>query len=746
MASVNRDEILSSLIVRSNLIVPVYSNIPPPPAIKGREGGLAYNESTGALMLNSADNTWVVAGPYVNLPSVASLRELKPNSNQQTVALEGYYSTGVGDGGLFYYDPLDTTSPDNGGTIFVAEGGYRWKRLNTDFPTVKWFGALGDGTTNDTASIQNAINVVTDANMGVLLFPSGTYMVSTLTRNAAADITLQGIGKESILQRIAGTPAGISNLLSFINSTGITVKGLNFRNISNGINGGTLYQDNCCLFNGCTNSCIKDCFFSLGLQGGAILVSCIGCTLSGNIIYEIGEDPANPTLANRANGSLSILDNSSSCKIIGNTVRTAANGIVVQCIQANSIITDCIVDSNTVSECAAYGIILYDNNLNNGGTGYMHRNVVSNNTVKNIYGSKLNNVDNLKDYGAGIYLQGAEYTSCCSNTITNTNIQTNGNLLTPAAIGVANLNCCTIVGNNITDPVQYGIMVANPSQFGPTDTGMVISGNTVLPSVTSQAAINVVSQSNLIIQSNIITGPSAGAIPNGIRLQMATVPNVLVSILGNIINSELSFTSAAIIVQDSTEVLVQDNNIQAGTTSQGTAISVTSGSSRVRVINNSIRRFQRGIRLTTTAGLTDVEGNYVNGSPACYLFDGVAAYAINNSGLPSVGTRLFQGIGAPFRDEPVNTGNLSARGAQYLRVDGTTSPVITALINGIPGQQVTIYNSAPGAGNVTLVYNVATLQLAGSVDLILTPRSTVTLLCTDNLAPVLWQEVSRKMA
>lgn len=68
----------------------------------------------------------------------------------------GYYSAGDGGGGNYWYDPTDVTSADNGGTIIVATDGGRWKLEPQFMVTLRTFGAKGDGTTNDTAAIQNA--------------------------------------------------------------------------------------------------------------------------------------------------------------------------------------------------------------------------------------------------------------------------------------------------------------------------------------------------------------------------------------------------------------------------------------------------------------------------------------------------------------------------------------------------------------------------------------------------------------
>ena len=59
-----------------------------------------------------------------------------------------------------------------------------------DIVSVKDFGATGNGSTDDTAAIQSALNTVT---RGILYFPKGTYKFSTLT--APNPVRIQGEGK-----------------------------------------------------------------------------------------------------------------------------------------------------------------------------------------------------------------------------------------------------------------------------------------------------------------------------------------------------------------------------------------------------------------------------------------------------------------------------------------------------------------------------------------------------------------------
>ena len=61
--------------------------------------------------------------------------------------------------GVFVLDPVDTTSPDNDGTVLIDAGDRRWKRQLAGFAAPEWFGAKGDGVTNDSAAMTAALGL-----------------------------------------------------------------------------------------------------------------------------------------------------------------------------------------------------------------------------------------------------------------------------------------------------------------------------------------------------------------------------------------------------------------------------------------------------------------------------------------------------------------------------------------------------------------------------------------------------------
>lgn len=64
--------------------------------------------------------------------------------------------TTIGISGVFFRDDNDTTTADNAGTVIVSTNGKRWKRLFSGAIQPRWFGAIGDGVTDDTTPLNNA--------------------------------------------------------------------------------------------------------------------------------------------------------------------------------------------------------------------------------------------------------------------------------------------------------------------------------------------------------------------------------------------------------------------------------------------------------------------------------------------------------------------------------------------------------------------------------------------------------------
>ncbi|MEC5142042.1 hypothetical protein [Chitinophaga sp. 212800010-3] len=92
----------------------------------------------------------------------------------------GYYTPGDGGGGDFYWDD-QSQLPDNGGTIIQAgTAPGRWRRIYDGPVHVKWFGAIGDGNTDDTTAIRNCLTFSDD----IYIDPGDYKITSQLNINS----------------------------------------------------------------------------------------------------------------------------------------------------------------------------------------------------------------------------------------------------------------------------------------------------------------------------------------------------------------------------------------------------------------------------------------------------------------------------------------------------------------------------------------------------------------------------------
>lgn len=135
-----------------------------------------------------------------------------------------------GGGGIFRWDPFypgASVNNDNGGTVIkpdsmsnTASG--RWVRIADGPLNVKWFGARGDDGTDDTAAIQQAIDLASYIlarsagdrlnsyiDGGCVYLPKGRYVVNgglTLPRfSSYRTLTIRGDGRDAtILIRVSG--------------------------------------------------------------------------------------------------------------------------------------------------------------------------------------------------------------------------------------------------------------------------------------------------------------------------------------------------------------------------------------------------------------------------------------------------------------------------------------------------------------------------------------------------------------
>jgi hypothetical protein len=69
---------------------------------------------------------------------------------------------------------------------------------------VKQYGAIGNGTADDTSAIQASINAAINAGGGIVFFPAGTYKVSSPLNLSSSGVILAGSGAGTVIQPASG--------------------------------------------------------------------------------------------------------------------------------------------------------------------------------------------------------------------------------------------------------------------------------------------------------------------------------------------------------------------------------------------------------------------------------------------------------------------------------------------------------------------------------------------------------------
>ncbi len=192
--------------------------------------------------------------------NISQLKDLQASENR-VVEVEGYHTPGDGGGGKFVWNEGYRKSADEG--LYFSSNRSNsgaWERVvESDRKiNVKWFGAIGNGSTDDTLPFEAVWNHISGKNGGIIVIPDGVYIVNTLLRlDNLIGVDVQGFGfKNSTI-----FSKHYDHGLEFTNSNGLELHNVSVRGED-----GTEGIVNAFRFDNCDQVILTNCF---GEKSGA---------------------------------------------------------------------------------------------------------------------------------------------------------------------------------------------------------------------------------------------------------------------------------------------------------------------------------------------------------------------------------------------------------------------------------------------------------------------------------------------
>lgn len=194
--------------------------------------GAGSSETGGVLRLKDDSNGEAEYVP-LQVDNVAWLKALPAGSvpTGWLIHTRGYYTDGDGGEGVYRYDSSSAATANDGTVIDPTYLPGRFLLLNPGSINLRQFGAKGDGSTDDTTALTNALSYLNTAGGGVLFVPRGTFKLTNGITVANSNLTISGTGPGSTIR--SDKTDGTNNFLFTFTGSGVRLANLRLARGSN---------------------------------------------------------------------------------------------------------------------------------------------------------------------------------------------------------------------------------------------------------------------------------------------------------------------------------------------------------------------------------------------------------------------------------------------------------------------------------------------------------------------------------
>lgn len=322
------------------------------------------------------------------------------------------------------------------------------QRLDTAVISVRSAGAKGDGITDDSKALQQALQQAQIKKIRTVLLPAGTYLISQ-TLQTVIPGTRVIFEKGAKLKLANNTQGGILITNDNCIIENAVIEG-------NGTPATDFYKGYGIMLAGVSGCTVKNCWLS-GISGCNVFLirsrqkGCTDCVITGNTVRNPafvsakGLDASAIMVGYSGTGYFHRNNTISSNDIDG--AQVLGHGIAVMAHGSDNKIVN-----NTVRNCLRYGIISYETSYED---STLTATSIIGNTISNI-GAKDGTTTNM---GMGIYIMKTHYAVIKGNKIDH--VLENADrteTLGRGAIAINGAVGCTITDNRISNSGRYGIV------------------------------------------------------------------------------------------------------------------------------------------------------------------------------------------------------------------------------------------------------------------------------------------------